>query len=238
MRHIRILVPIAAELPDLLAAEVLEPLKCLVSDDLQISARLLREGPSVIETVEDELACVPGLENLALEAVRDGVDGLVVDCMADPGVDKLRQMVPIPVLGPAETAMKLAGVLERRFTVVVPSVGIARLVDQQVAGHGLMQWYSGSQSAGVSIGGSDPSRTRALGALIDAAIRVTNARSDVIILGCTNWTGLAPQIEAALCERGRRAMVIDPLPLTVRILGTLLQLRADQTEQVNRVVKN
>lgn len=75
-------------------------------------------GPASIESHYDEALCVPGLLEMVLEGERAGVDGYVVACFGDPGVEAAREVARGPVLGIAEAAMRTAALLGRRFSVV------------------------------------------------------------------------------------------------------------------------
>ncbi len=44
----------------------------------------------------------------ALEAAREGCDGVLVACSGDPGVEEARTLMDIPVVGPMEAALHLA----------------------------------------------------------------------------------------------------------------------------------
>jgi len=75
-------------------------------------------GPASIESHYDEALAVPGLlEQIALGET-DGMDGYVVACFGDPGLDAARELARGPVIGIAEAAMHTASLLGRGFSVV------------------------------------------------------------------------------------------------------------------------
>jgi allantoin racemase len=75
-------------------------------------------GPASIESHYDEALAVPGLlEQIALGEA-DGVDGYVIACFGDPGLDAARELARGPVVGIAEAAMHAASFLGRGFSVV------------------------------------------------------------------------------------------------------------------------
>lgn len=77
-----------------------------------------QHGPASIESHYDEALAVPGLlaEIAAGEAA--GVDGHVIACFGDPGLDAAREVAAGPVVGIAEAAMHLATMLGRSFSIV------------------------------------------------------------------------------------------------------------------------
>ncbi|UCE39862.1 MAG: hydrogenase expression protein HupH [Candidatus Aminicenantes bacterium] len=95
----------------------------------------LGSGPSSIESAYEEYLSVPGSVERAIQAEKDGYEGIILGCFGDPGLDALREMVRIPVVGPGETAMHIASLLGRKFSIVtvldsvVPSLKkLARMV--------------------------------------------------------------------------------------------------------------
>ena len=53
-----------------------------------------------------------------LLAEEEGYDAVVMDSVADPGLDALRSRLSIPVIGPGEVAFHLARILGRRFSIL------------------------------------------------------------------------------------------------------------------------
>jgi allantoin racemase len=75
-------------------------------------------GPSSIESVYEEYLSVPETVKRSIRAERDGFDGVILGCFGDPGLDALREVVSIPVVGPGEAAMHVASMLGRRFAII------------------------------------------------------------------------------------------------------------------------
>ena len=75
-------------------------------------------GPASIESHYDEALSVPGVLDEIAKGERDGVDGYVLACFGDPGLDAARELAGGPVVAIAEAGMKVATYLGRGFTVV------------------------------------------------------------------------------------------------------------------------
>ena len=78
----------------------------------------IEHGPSSIESAYEEYLSIPGTVERVVEAEKDGFDGVILGCFGDPGIDAMREMVKIPVVGPGETSMVTAAILGHRFSVV------------------------------------------------------------------------------------------------------------------------
>src|SRR5689334_17078666 len=75
-------------------------------------------GPVSIESHYDEALAVPGLLAEIARGEAEGVDGYVIACFGDPGLDAARELARGPVIGVAEAAMRAASHLGRGFSVV------------------------------------------------------------------------------------------------------------------------
>lgn len=72
-------------------------------------------GPSSIEScVEDTWSAVGVMEKLW--NVRDDYDAVTIGCFGDPGLRPARELVDIPVLGPAEATLHTASQVADRFS--------------------------------------------------------------------------------------------------------------------------
>ena len=67
-------------------------------------------GPASIESHYDEALAVPGLLSEIERGEAEGVDGYVIACFGDPGLEAARELASGPVVGIAEAAMRTAGI--------------------------------------------------------------------------------------------------------------------------------
>jgi len=75
-------------------------------------------GPASIESVYEEYLSVPGALARIQEAACSGVDGIILGCFGDPGVEAARELLTIPIVGPGEASMLFAASLGHRFTII------------------------------------------------------------------------------------------------------------------------
>jgi allantoin racemase len=72
-------------------------------------------GPTSIESAVEEYWCVVGSMKTAHE-VESEFDALVIGCFGDPGIRALRELLTVPVIGPAETTIHTAAMVADRFS--------------------------------------------------------------------------------------------------------------------------
>lgn len=189
-----------------------------------IKCVFLDKGPTSVENEIDDAISVPGLLEKALWAVEQDAEGILVDCMCDPGVKALRTALNIPVIGPAETAFHLAATLGHRFGVVDIGNDTAPMVEDLVARYGLRDKFAALHGTGIAVEHIG-NNTKTQNALYEAALRaVKQDHADVIVLGCTGFAGMAEYIQQRLLQEEKYEVpVIDPLTLAVRTLISIVK---------------
>src|SRR2546430_12964914 len=87
-----------------------------------IVTRRSLQGPHTIEGPLDAALGVAGMLEV-VGAYPYSFDAVVVACFGDPGVEALRLLVRVPVIGIAAASFTQAAFLSQRFAIVTPSVG-------------------------------------------------------------------------------------------------------------------
>ena len=80
--------------------------KAVARPDTEIIAANSQNGPTSIQGFLDVATCVPGL--LEEVAMHPDVDAIVIACFDDTGLDAVRSLVSVPVLGIGEAAYHAA----------------------------------------------------------------------------------------------------------------------------------
>jgi len=218
-KHIRLITPITTKgfrkLDDVLPFE---------RPDLEFSHTEIDSGPPSIECEFDEMLCVPDTVRKAMEAEREGVSAVVIDCMGDPGLKACREAVSIPVLGPAETSMHLAAALGERFSIVTVLDSVKPLFSNLARMYGVSDRLASIEVVNTPVLEieKDPGSLHAK--LAHASRRaVVEEDAHAIVLGCTGFFGCAEAIRRHLRqELGVSITVIDPIPLTVTVAAAVV----------------
>src|SRR5215212_9654199 len=101
-------------------------LQKFVSPGVTVEARRPPGSVTSIESMWEEYLSVPPLMELAVELEREGFDAIVPGCFGDPGLDGVRELVSIPVVGPGASSMLVAANLGHRFAVVTVLESVVR----------------------------------------------------------------------------------------------------------------
>lgn len=201
-------------------------------DDLRLSVAAPSQPPK-LEAHESLTALsftVPELIENALKAEEERVDGILVDCMADPGVEVLRETVSIPVLGPGHTSMHVAALLGKRFSLLVTTDFSARYFYDYARRIGLDTRLASCRPVDVPPEEieTDPEATfKALAATAKQALSQDGA--DTLVLCCTGFTPFSKRLKDELNAMRMSAPLIDPFAVTINTLAMLIQTGLSQS---------
>jgi allantoin racemase len=194
----------------------LDEIAHLASPSVSFSHSLLDRGPPSIESEFDEALAVPDTIVRAIEAEKAGADAIIIDCMGDPGLKPAREVVRVPVLGPAETSMHLAAMLGQKFSVVTVLNAVRPMLTNLARLYGVHEKLASIHVVDIPVLELEArfdEVQRGLAQLAQQAVERDGA--DVIVLGCTGFLGCAAAMEKHLLAAGLDVPVIDPIPATV-----------------------
>jgi allantoin racemase len=225
--HIRVVTPITT--PGFTEAADFEP---LARADAEVSVVSLDAGPASIESHFDEALALPDTLAKILEAERDGVDAVVIDCMGDPALGAAREATSIPVLGPAQTSMHLAALLAHNFSIVTVLDAVVPLLEDLAAKYGLASKLRSVRSVDIPVLELGD-HARLMNALVEESVRaIEEDGAHAIVFGCTGMRGCADGLRASLAERGYPGIpVIDPVIAAYKIAEAVVDLGLAPSER-------
>lgn len=154
-------------------------------------------GPVSIESHYDEALSVPGLLREIVRGEQAGVDGYVIACFGDPGVEAARELAVGPVVGIAEAAMHTASFLGRSFTVVTTLARTAGRAWDLAEKYGMTRFCRNVRAVDIPVLDLDGDGTAGL---IAGECRRALAQDgcEVIVLGCAGMADLCRTLTAEL----------------------------------------
>ncbi|WP_433755870.1 aspartate/glutamate racemase family protein [Nocardia sp. CA-135398] len=175
-------------------------------------------GPASIESHYDEALSVPGILAAIQRGEQEGIDGYVIACFGDPGLDAARELARGPVVGIAEAAMRTASHLGGGFSIVTTLSRTVGRADELVYRYGLQRFCRGIHACEIPVLALEDPDARKI--ITEACRHAVDADgSDAVVLGCAGM--------AELCDHIRDEIgvpVIDGVAaatLTVQSLITL-----------------
>jgi len=220
-KRIRVITPIVTE--GFSRAEDFQP---AAGVETELSHARIERGPASIECEFDEALAVPDTVARIIEAERDGVDAVVIDCMGDPGMKPGREAVSIPVLGPGQATMHLAAVLGHRFSVITVIENCIPMMENQARVYGVAEKLASVRAVHIPVLELEQDQQRLTDALVEQSVMaIEDDGAHAIIFGCTGMIGCAQEVQQGLARRGYGGVpVIDPMPATIKLAEALVDL--------------
>lgn len=172
--------------------------RVVAGDGVDVTGVTNEFGPPSIESHYDEAMCVPGLLAAIQRGEQAGVDGYVIACFGDPGLDAARELAAGPVIGIAEAAMHTASHLGRGFSIVTTlgrTIGRAAELAQR---YGMSHFCRGYHACEIPVLDLETNPTAMK--LVTEACRdaVEGDGSDAIVLGCAGMADMCADISAEI----------------------------------------
>jgi allantoin racemase len=155
-------------------------------------------GPVSIESHYDEALSVPGVLASIAHGETQAVDGYVIACFGDPGLQAARELARGPVVGIAEAAMHAASFLGRGFSVVTTLGRTAGRAWDLAEHYGMNRFCLGVHACEIPVLEleTDPEARSAITQVCREALARDN--SDAIVLGCAGMADLCAAISGEL----------------------------------------
>lgn len=182
------------DITDKVAAAV----RALAPADCEVAARTGAFGPRYIAS----RATFAVAGHAALDAyARDGntADAVLLACFGDPGLDALREVSPVPVIGLVEASVAVATKGGRRVSIVTGGLLWRDMLKEMLTARGLDDRVASILTVAPTGGQIAADPEGALATLADACARaVASDGADAVILGGAGLIGLASRVQARI----------------------------------------
>ncbi len=185
----------------------------------EVDVRSLPEGPNSIESVYDASIASKYVVSEVLRAEAEGFDAVVINCFDDPGLDAARELSNILVLGAGESSLTVASLLGHMIGIISTGPNTPALYHRRMMELGMVERlaYTGYIELGVLDLRKDEDRLMEL--LVREGGKAIGMGAEVIVLGCTGFTGLAHRLSTRL-----GVPVIDPALTSFKVAEALASL--------------
>ena len=196
----------------------------------EVIAEPTATGPAAIESAHDAGLVVPELIRLGPLAQQRGFEALIIGCYSDPGLDALRELLSIPVIGPGAASLHLAAQLGTRISVLTPSGRGYGRVAARLRALGLApSWPACAASASPSWTSPNRPPARSTRRRKRPRWRYEQDGADVLVLGCMSMAFL-PDITVKLGERVG-VPIVNPVLAALKTAEALVTMRLSHSKQ-------
>lgn len=187
MKKIKVINPVCTDIWNEPAEKELNKYK---DEDTRIEVTNIKKGPESIECLYDivwsELFTVQEAE----KAEREGYDGVIIYCFADPGLRAAKEKLDIPVVGSCEPAIHIASLLGDKFSIIFPG-GTVQGISIKAATKDLIKLYgfehkcASVRAIGIGVLDLEKGKSRVAERVFEEAKKaVKEDGADTIIIGC------------------------------------------------------
>jgi allantoin racemase len=155
----------------------------------RVVTRCSEHGPQTIEGPLDAALGAAGMLEV-VGAYTEPFDAVVVACFSDPGVEALRRLVRVPVIGIGAASFTQAAFISARFAIVTPAIGTAERYAAVTAAMGLQQQFLGTYVTGLSVADFESDDPAVLETLVMHARQAAKDGAECLLFGCA---GIAHQ---------------------------------------------
>ncbi|WP_377189653.1 aspartate/glutamate racemase family protein [Ruegeria meonggei] len=167
--------------------------RAVARPNTDIVAASSQDGPASIQGFLDVATCVPGL--LKEVAQHKDVDAIVIACFDDTGLDAVRTLVSVPVLGIGEAAYHAASMIANKFSVITTLSRSVPGLENNLMRYGLAQKCGRVRATEIPVLKLEEGDSATLDKIrseIRVAIEQDNA--EAIVLGCAGMADLMAQL--------------------------------------------
>jgi allantoin racemase len=152
-------------------------------------------GPHTIEGPLDAALGTAGMLEV-VGAYAAPFDAVVVACFGDPGVEALRMLVRVPVLGIGTASFTQAACISPRFAIVTPSVGTPARYAAVTATMGLSKQFLGTYQTSLSVVDFESGDPTVLETLVFHTQQAVKDGAECVLFGCAGIADQMREIEA------------------------------------------
>lgn len=178
------------------------------------------EGPASIESMYEEYLSIPATVRTAISLEQDGWDAIILGCYGDPGLDALRELISIPVVGPGEATALMAASLGHRFSIITITESVIAFTERLVRDAGVGDKLASVRAIDIPVLELHDDREQTIDATIREGRRaIEEDRADTLILGCMSM-GFLEVAEAVEPELG--VPVLNPGKTSLKFAEALV----------------
>jgi allantoin racemase len=173
--------------------------RAVAGPGVTIEAVSPRHGPVSIEGHYDEAMACLGLLDEVRRGEAEGVDGYVIACFGDPGLDAAREIARGPVVGVAEAAMRNACYVATGFSVVTTLKRTVVIAEHLVDKYGVRSHCRRVRASDLAVLELEDPASNAYRTILDecrAALRDDDCGA--IVLGCAGMADLCQRLSTDL----------------------------------------
>ena len=199
--------------------------------ETEIVAVTSKNGPHSIEGFLDVAMCQSAL--LEEAANHKDVDAVIVGCFDDTGLDALRCVFSVPVVGIGEAAYHAASLVSHRFSVVTTLSRSVAGISDNLNNYGLAKRCVSVRATDIPVLKLEENEPESLDLIrLEIKAALNDDKAEAIVLGCAGMANLLSQLSNEF-----KVPVIDGVACAVGFAETLVAAGI-KTSKISTYVSN
>jgi Asp/Glu/hydantoin racemase len=196
---IKVILPINQEAADMYIDDVMQEVEEVLAPDFDFEVvGLDQKATSFIQSRKSEEWNAPFISEVAIQAEKDGFDGIFISCFGEPGVEALREQLKIPIVGGFFPSVSQAQLVCYKYAIIsvvesvlpmISYIGNAKEVDSRIVSY---------RQIGVPVADLTDINLVIKKTVEQATIAIETDGAEAIVLGCTGMLGVAEPVQSAL----------------------------------------
>ena len=200
--------------------------KSIANPKSNVSVMEVGEGPLSIESaIEEYMAIGPMLKKMLEISKENKYDAIIIGCAGDPGLKPARELLDIPVIGPAESSYHFACMLSDRFSILtilyagMASEDSTRILVREM---GLESRLASVEFIQVSVAGMwGKNKDIVVDQMTESAKTAKQKGAGCIVLGCMSMAFL---LVDDIVEEAVGVPVVNPLKTAIKTAEMFVEL--------------
>ena len=170
---------------------------------LRVTSKCIEDQPDGIHNEETKKTAVPKIIELGRKMEKENIRAIVISCADDPGVDKLRKMVNIPVIGAGSSAASLALAYGSKIGTLGISENAPEIMKEILGKHLVAEAKPEGVETSLDLMTEEGKKN-----VIKAGEYLQKRGADVIALACTGYSTMGA---SRFLEKTLNIPIIDPV---------------------------
>jgi len=203
-----------------------QSLRAVLRPDTQLDMYAADSGVPYVESSMDFYMSEVAVARKIVEVARQGYDAIVGSAFLDNGLDAARELVDIPVVGPAKTTLYMAATLAHKFAVITAAGDLPRHIWAFAKVIGVVDRIVGIRTLDCSVDAFLRDEESSVAMMVTMGRRLMDEGAEALVLGCGASTGLAKRVSRELS-----IPVLDPGVTAVKYAEMLVDLGLSQSKR-------
>ncbi|MCP4103949.1 MAG: racemase [Desulfobacteraceae bacterium] len=199
------------------------------SPDTEVNVVNINKGCDYIEGRWNIAINSPYVIEKAIEAENNGADGVFVTDFDFCGVEAIREVVNIPVIGAFRASAFTAMMVAETFSIITITKSVIAMQREHVKAFGVEPNFASIRYTDIPVLSLHKTDVLISKVYEESLKAIEEDGAQSIILGCSGMINVAEPVSKLLKESGKPAPVIDPNGAAVNYLELLIRNKLSQS---------